>query len=217
MASTSANPQTVPITLRTSSPTSSFSIPNVPYLIPSNWKRSHLSTLVNRLLNSTTTAGDQDEVTTTTIPFDFIIDGNLLTGTIENYLKLKGESGESTLDIQYLPSTMPPKYQASFEQDDWISQVDANVDGWVRREERERGIGTGKKDCKKVAKSELRAAKRSGAGWNWISKKLDFLFPFTATGVESLKLVLEERTEGRDLLFFFPLTLLQVRGAYFMS
>lgn len=117
--------QTIPITLTSSSSSPSLSIPNVPYLIPSNWKRSHLSTLVNRVLNTSNQDGDSH----LTIPFDFIIDGKLLRGSIHNYLNTNNLTVEETLDIQYVPSTLPPKYQAAFQQDDWISSVDAAKDG----------------------------------------------------------------------------------------
>lgn len=111
----------LPIVLRTTQPT--LSIPAVPYLVPTTWRRSHLSTLVNRLLHQ-----GQDEAGSA-IPFDFIVDGQLLRTSLGEWLLQKGLTEESTVDIYYVRSTLPPKFSAAFEHDDWISGVDASRDG----------------------------------------------------------------------------------------
>jgi ribosome biogenesis protein YTM1 len=58
------------------------------------------------------------------IPFDFLINGTFLRTTIEEYLIANGLSSESTLNLQYVRSLIPPLYEASFEHDDWVSSVD---------------------------------------------------------------------------------------------
>lgn len=58
------------------------------------------------------------------IPFDFLINGTFLRTTIEEYLTSNGLSSESTLDLQYVRSLIPPLFEASFEHDDWVSCVD---------------------------------------------------------------------------------------------
>ncbi|PWN93635.1 WD40 repeat-like protein [Acaromyces ingoldii] len=110
----------LPIVLRTTQPT--LSIPAVPYLVPTNWRRSQLSTLVNRLLHH-----GQDDAAT--IPFDFIVDGQLLRTSLGEWLLQKGLTEENTVDVYYVRSTLPPKFSAAFEHDDWISSVDASRDG----------------------------------------------------------------------------------------
>lgn len=58
------------------------------------------------------------------IPFDFLINGTFLRTTIEEYLTANGLSSETTLNLQYVRSLIPPLYEASFEHDDWVSCVD---------------------------------------------------------------------------------------------
>ena len=38
---------------------------------------------------------------------------------------------ETTLEIEYLPSVLPPAKTAAYEQDDWISDVDLTREGCV--------------------------------------------------------------------------------------
>ncbi|PWN31206.1 WD40 repeat-like protein [Meira miltonrushii] len=117
----------VPIKLRTSQ--STLSIPDVPYLVPTTWRRTQLSTLVNRLLQQ----GVNDEDTaaaTKSIPFDFIIDGQLLRVSLDQYLQSKELTEESTLEIEYVRSTLPPTFTAAFEHDDWIGGIDASRKGY---------------------------------------------------------------------------------------
>lgn len=116
-----ASDKQVPITLTTSQQT--LSIPSVPYLVPTSWRRSQLSSLVNRLLKN-----DSNEETAS-IPFDFIIDGELLRTSLSSYLQGKGLTEETAIEIEYVRSTLPPKFSAAFEHDDWISGVDASREG----------------------------------------------------------------------------------------
>jgi ribosome biogenesis protein len=58
------------------------------------------------------------------VPLDFLINGNFLRTTLEEYLKTNGLSIESTVNVEYVRSLLPPVYEASFENDDWISAVD---------------------------------------------------------------------------------------------
>lgn len=62
--------------------------------------------------------------TPTPIPFDFLINGEFLRTSLQEYLDTNGLNAEETLTIQYVRSLLPPVYQASFEHDDWISDVD---------------------------------------------------------------------------------------------
>ena len=62
--------------------------------------------------------------TTSPIPFDFLINGTFLRTTLDEYLTANGLSSETTIDLQYVRSLIPPLYEASFEHDDWVSSVD---------------------------------------------------------------------------------------------
>lgn len=62
--------------------------------------------------------------TSSPIPFDFLINGTFLRTTLEEYLTANGLSSETTLNLQYVRSLIPPLYEASFEHDDWISSLD---------------------------------------------------------------------------------------------
>jgi ribosome biogenesis protein len=57
------------------------------------------------------------------IPFDFLINGTFLRTSLDEYLAANGLSSETTLNIQYVRSLIPPLYEASFEHDDWVSCV----------------------------------------------------------------------------------------------
>ncbi|KAK0549745.1 ribosome biogenesis protein ytm1 [Tilletia horrida] len=111
-AHSAAAAPSVPVLLRTTH--SHLAIPLAPYMVPLSWRRSHLSTLVNRILQPTTPT-----------PLDFIVDGQLLRTSLAEYLESAGKDAESTLELLYVPSTLPPKYEGAFEHDDWVASVDA--------------------------------------------------------------------------------------------
>jgi ribosome biogenesis protein YTM1 len=62
--------------------------------------------------------------TSAPIPFDFLINGTFLRTTLDEYLTSKGLSSETTLELQYVRSLIPPLFEASFEHDDWVSSLD---------------------------------------------------------------------------------------------
>ncbi|KAL4927130.1 uncharacterized protein BDV17DRAFT_282784 [Aspergillus undulatus] len=84
-----------------------------PILVPTGLKRYALSTLVNNLLSN-----DKP------IPFEFLINGQFLRTSIDEYLTANGISAETTLEIEYVRALIPPLHIASFEHDDWVSSVD---------------------------------------------------------------------------------------------
>ncbi|KAI1131927.1 WD40-repeat-containing domain protein [Nemania abortiva] len=84
-------------------------------VVPTNLKRYGLS----RILNSSSMLD-----TPSPIPLDFLINGEFLRTSLQEYLETHGLNAEETLTIQYVRSLIPPTYQASFEHDDWISAVD---------------------------------------------------------------------------------------------
>ncbi|KAH8804568.1 microtubule-associated protein-like protein ytm1 [Xylogone sp. PMI_703] len=84
-------------------------------LVPTNVRRYGLS----QILNSEAMLD-----TPTPIPFDFLINGAFLRTTLDEYLTANGLSSETTLNLQYIRSLIPPLYESSFEHDDWVSCVD---------------------------------------------------------------------------------------------
>lgn len=76
-------------------------------------RRYQLSTLVNRLLE-----------TEQPIPFEFLVNGQFLRTSLDDFLTANGISAETTLTVEYVRALIPPSHVASFEHDDWVSSVD---------------------------------------------------------------------------------------------
>lgn len=62
--------------------------------------------------------------TSAPVPLDFLANGTYLRSSIEEYLASEGLSSETTLTLQYVRSLIPPVYEASFEHDDWVGDID---------------------------------------------------------------------------------------------
>lgn len=58
------------------------------------------------------------------MPLEFIINGTYLHTTLDEYLTSNGLSTETTLAVEYVRARIPPQYVASFEHDDWVSDID---------------------------------------------------------------------------------------------
>ncbi|KAK5692817.1 ribosome biogenesis protein ytm1 [Elasticomyces elasticus] len=86
-----------------------------PILVSTELKRYQLSTLVNRLLE-----------TEKPLPLEFLINGQFLRTSLDEFLTKNGISAETTLSVEYVKALIPPIYSASYEHDDWISSVDVN-------------------------------------------------------------------------------------------
>jgi centromere/kinetochore protein ZW10 len=76
-------------------------------------RRYNLSQLVNNLLH-----------TSKPIPFEFLVNGQFLRTSIDDFLTQNGISAETTLSVEYTRALIPPLHVASFEHDDWVSAVD---------------------------------------------------------------------------------------------
>ncbi|KAJ3095689.1 hypothetical protein HDU96_001091 [Phlyctochytrium bullatum] len=90
-----------------------YAVPETPILIPVDLRRFGLSEVVNHLLGRSETP----------VPFDFIIDGQFLRTTLEEYIDEHKLSTESVLEIEYLESTLPPQRTDPLPHDDWVSDV----------------------------------------------------------------------------------------------
>jgi ribosome biogenesis protein YTM1 len=95
-------------------------LPPSKYLIPATWARFQLSQLVNKTL-----ALPQP------IPFDFLIKGQLLRGTIAEWCSENGIKEEETLEIEYFESLMPPKLLTSIGGEEWVGSVSCQLKGCI--------------------------------------------------------------------------------------
>lgn len=76
-------------------------------------RRYQLSTLVNRLLE-----------TEKPVPLEFLINGQFLRTSLDDFLTQNGISTETALSVEYVKALIPPLYVASYEHEDWVSSVD---------------------------------------------------------------------------------------------
>ncbi|KAI5865526.1 ribosome biogenesis protein YTM1 [Durotheca rogersii] len=108
-------PQQIRVNFTTSSPDLQLPEGRTQLLVPADIKRYGLS----RVLNSESMLN-----TPAPIPFDFLVDGSFLRTSLAEYLRASGLSAETAVTLQYVRSLIPPVYEASFEHDDWVSDVD---------------------------------------------------------------------------------------------
>ena len=97
----------VRLTTRTETPISS-----TPIVIPTNVSRYGLSQILNHLLENTTP-----------VPYSFLINSVYLPSTLDEYIASHGVSQEEVLEIEYVRSVLPPKWEGRWSQEDWISGV----------------------------------------------------------------------------------------------
>ena len=91
----------------------SLHVQDAPMYAPISLKRYGLSEIVNHLL-------DFEKP----VPFDFLIDGELLRTSLQDYLVKKGISSETFLNVEYTRAVLPPSFLSSFSNEDWISSLD---------------------------------------------------------------------------------------------
>lgn len=96
-----------------------YKAPPISIAIPTNLTRFGLSALVNNLLK----AGNDEWKNE---PFDFLIDGELVRMSLEEFLLAKGISAEKILEIEYIKAVAPRKEEEPSLHDDWVSAVDGS-------------------------------------------------------------------------------------------
>ncbi|XWS32959.1 hypothetical protein CRYUN_Cryun22dG0035700 [Craigia yunnanensis] len=96
-----------------------YKVPTTAIAIPSDLSRLGLSSIVNKLLQ----AVDSEWKTE---PFDFLIDGELVRMSLEQFLLVKGISAEKILEIEYIRAVAPRKEEEPSPHDDWVSAVDGS-------------------------------------------------------------------------------------------
>ncbi|KAI6838537.1 Ribosome biogenesis protein [Hortaea werneckii] len=117
MASTDGTSQ-VRIHLKTRSPDLELPQDTGPILVSTELKRYQLSTLVNRLLE-----------TEKPVPLEFLINGQFLRTSLDEFLTQNGISAETTLSVEYVKALVPPLFVSSYEHDDWVSSLDVLSQG----------------------------------------------------------------------------------------
>ncbi|BBN04273.1 ribosome biogenesis protein [Marchantia polymorpha subsp. ruderalis] len=97
-----------------------FRVVSTPFAVPSSLTRYGLSEVINALLG-------RDKP----IPFDFLLDDELIRTSLEDLLLAKNLSAESILNIEYIPAVVPPIPKESQLHDDWVSAVDASLASYI--------------------------------------------------------------------------------------
>ncbi|WWC87073.1 uncharacterized protein L201_001959 [Kwoniella dendrophila CBS 6074] len=110
--------------------TTSDAIPQSTYFLPSSWRRYQLSELINKVLqNNNDNDNNQGKKP---VPFEFLINGEVLRGSLENWVKRnRGNDEETTIDIEYVRSTLPPKQVGKIEVEDWVSGLSLQRNGYI--------------------------------------------------------------------------------------
>ncbi|BGP39129.1 ribosome bioproteinsis protein ytm1 [Rhodotorula kratochvilovae] len=108
------------IAIRLSTKDPLYTIPPAKFLVPASWRRFHLSELINKVLENESP-----------IPFDFLIDQTLLRSSLGAYCAATGTSEEVVLEVEFLPSTLPPQLESTLPSEDWVSDVSVAVRGAI--------------------------------------------------------------------------------------
>ncbi|TFY57360.1 hypothetical protein EVJ58_g7071 [Rhodofomes roseus] len=116
MASTSAE-TSHPVVFTTQT---AYPLPSQKFMIPTSWKRYQLSQLVNKALSLPKP-----------LPFDFLVRGEILRGTLAEWCAEKGIGEEETLEIEYFESVMPPQKMSTLPHEDWVSSVSCQLPGYL--------------------------------------------------------------------------------------
>ncbi|KAJ4707310.1 Ribosome biogenesis protein WDR12-like [Melia azedarach] len=102
---------------------SPLKVPSNSIAIPSNLTRFGLSSVVNNLLQAVNPEWKTE-------PFDFLINGELVRMSLEQFLLAKGISAEKILEIEYIKAVVPQKEEEPSLHDDWVSAVDGSNPGF---------------------------------------------------------------------------------------
>ncbi|XP_021724368.1 ribosome biogenesis protein WDR12 homolog [Chenopodium quinoa] len=96
-----------------------FKVPSNAIAIPSDLTRFGLSSIVNNLLKAVDSDWEPE-------PFDFLIDGELVRLSLEEFLLAKRISAEKVVEIEYIRAVVPRKQEEPCLHDDWVSAIDGS-------------------------------------------------------------------------------------------
>ncbi|EIW79492.1 WD40 repeat-like protein [Coniophora puteana RWD-64-598 SS2] len=118
MASTSTAPPAGPTHPVIFTTKTQYVLPSQKFMVPLAWRRYHLSQLVNRALSLPSP-----------VPFDFLVQGEILRGTLQEWMVERGVGPEETLEVEYVESVLPPTKAAERKSEDWEAGVTCAVPG----------------------------------------------------------------------------------------
>ena len=98
---------------------SKYAIPETSLLLPVNLKRKGLTEVVHHFL-------DED----CRIPLEFLLDGVIIRGSLEEVLASTGRSCEDSLNVEYICALQKPKNTKTLTHNDWVSCF-ASVDSFT--------------------------------------------------------------------------------------
>lgn len=101
-----------------------YAVSDAPILVPVALKRYGLSEVVNQLLQQQREADEENDEEYKHVPFEFLVDGELLRSSLDDTLTAKGLSTEAVLTLEYTRAVLPPSYLASYSHPDWVAAVD---------------------------------------------------------------------------------------------
>ncbi|KAH9081717.1 WD40 repeat-like protein [Lactarius deliciosus] len=110
-SSSTAAPLSIPVVFSTKT---MYQLPSQRFMVPASWRRFQLSQLINTAL-----------ALPRVVPFDFLIRGVLLRGSLSE--AANGE--EETLEIEYIESVLPPSRLATLPHEEWVSSITCSVPG----------------------------------------------------------------------------------------
>ncbi|KAH9846741.1 WD40 repeat-like protein [Lenzites betulinus] len=116
MASTSGSETAHPVVFTTQT---GYPLPSQKFMIPASWKRYQLSQLVNKALSLPKP-----------IPFEFLVRGEILRGTLSEWCAENSVGEEETLEIEYFESVMPPQRMSTLPHEDWVSSISCQIPGY---------------------------------------------------------------------------------------
>ncbi|KAG5182364.1 WD40-repeat-containing domain protein [Tribonema minus] len=111
----------------------SIRVTDLPIAVPETLGRYGLSEVVNHLLGlnadtSAAAAAPHDAAPPSSkapIPFDILIDGRFLRTSLARYMRAHAVSGETVLELEYLPALRQPTEESADTQPDWVSALAA--------------------------------------------------------------------------------------------
>jgi ribosome biogenesis protein YTM1 len=93
-----------------------YAVTDAPIAVPTKLARHGLSEVVNHLLASTVP-----------VPFDFLVDNQLLRGSLAKFIAANNISTEDIVHIEYLPAVVLSDETKSSEMDAWIGSLDTHM------------------------------------------------------------------------------------------
>ena len=69
---------------------------------------------------------NSQQVKSPSVPFDFLINGELIRSTLENHIADRNIPTENVIRIEYVERASPPSLSEEINHDDWVSCAHCN-------------------------------------------------------------------------------------------